>query len=220
MIPVTLPAPPPHYETRVRQPGMLFLAATPNPTSAEWNQHRFWQNIHQDLYRGHRGVCVYCASWTPHPRSRRGVDHTSIDHFVPKSKNRTLAYEWSNFRLVRSRLNNRKDNFEDVLDPCTLQPGWFHLDFTTFFLEPDATLPAEAKRQVAATIQRLLLNDDFSYVNERARVVYRYTAGKFSFADIQKLYPFIAFEMQARNFDVVYRPSVLAALAKRPSLAN
>ncbi len=219
MIPVTLPAPPAHYVTRVRQPGMLFLAATPNPTSAEWNQHRYWQNIHEDLYRWHKGVCVYCASWTPHPR-RRGVDHTSIDHFVPKSKNLPLAYEWSNFRMVRSKLNNRKDYFEDVLDPCTLQPGWFRLDFTTFFLEPDAALPAKAQSQVAATIQRLLLNGDSAYVNERARVIYRYTAGRITFADIQRLYPFIASEMQAKNFDVVYKPSVVTALAKRPWLAN
>jgi hypothetical protein len=219
MIPVVLPAPPAHYQTKVRQPGLAFLAVTPNPTSNEWNQHRYWQEIHQDLYRWHKGVCVYSASWTPHPR-HRGVDHTSIDHFVPKSKNRPLAYEWSNFRMVRSKLNNRKDNFEDVLDPCALQPGWFRLNFTTFFLEPATALPARAQRQVASTIQRLLLNGDPAYVNERARVIYRYAGGKMTFADIQKLYPFIAAEMQAQNFDVLFKPSVVTVLAKRPWLAN
>jgi hypothetical protein len=219
MIPVDLPAPPAHYQTRVRQPGLAFLAVTPNPTSDEWNQHRYWQHIHEDLYNWHKGVCVYCASWTPRPR-HRGVDHTSIDHFVPKSRNRLLAYEWSNFRLVRSKLNNRKDNFEDVLDPCALQLGWFRLNFTTFNLEPDAALPANARRQVAATIQRLLLNRDLGYVNERARVIYKYAAGKMTFADVQKLYPFIASEMTAKNFDVIVRPSVQSVLAKRPWMAD
>jgi len=57
-------------------------------------------------------------------------------------------------------------------------------------------------------------------VNERARVIYRYAAGKITFADLQKLYPFIASEMQAKNFDVVFKRSVMAVLAKRPSLAN
>jgi len=219
MIPVFLPIPSAHYQTKVRQPGLAFLAATPNPTSDEWSRHRYWQNIHRELYKWHRGVCVYCASWTPHPRQGR-IDHTSIDHFVPKSKNPPLAYEWSNFRMVRAKLNNRKDNFQDVLDPCTLQPGWFRLNFTTFFLEADAGLPMKDKRQVVATIQRLLLNGDSAYVNERARVIYRYAAGKITFAEIQRLYPFIASEMQAKNFDVVYKPIVVAALAKRPWLAN
>jgi hypothetical protein len=219
MIPITLPAPPAHYQTSVRQPGLTFLAATPNPTPKEWNKHRYWQNIHEDLYKWHRGVCVYSASWTPHPRHRR-VDHTSIDHFVPKSKNRPLAYEWTNFRMVRSKLNNRKDSFEDVLDPCTLQPGWFRLNFTTFFLEPNATLPARDQRQVVTTIQRLLLNGDPAYVNERARVIYRYSADKMTFADVQRLYPFIAVEMQAQDFDAVFKPFIVAAVAKRPSLAK
>jgi hypothetical protein len=219
MIPASLPAPPAHYQTRVRRPGLAFLAATPNPTSEEWSRHRYWQNIHQDLYSWHKGVCVYCASWTPHPR-QHGVDHTSIDHFVPKSKKPRLAYEWSNFRMVRAKLNNRKDNYEDVLDPCTLQPGWFRLNFVTFLLEADATLPARDKKEVAATIRRLLLNEDSAYVNERARVIYRYAAGNMTFADVQRLYPFIASEMQAKNFDSVFKPSVVEALAKRPWLGS
>jgi hypothetical protein len=217
MIPVSLPSPPAHYQSRVREPGLLFLAATPNPTSDEWGQHRYWQRIHGYLYNRHKGICVYCASWTPHPR-RRGVDHTSIDHFVPKSKDPALAYEWSNFRMVRAKLNNRKDSFEDVLDPCTLQPGWFRLNFTTFLLEADAALPARERMQVAATIQRLLLNGDPAYVNERARVVYRYAAGNMSFFDVEKFYPFIASEMLSTNFDLVFKPSIVAVLAKRPWL--
>ena len=219
MIPVQLPAPPAHYSTAVRQPGLKFLASTPKPTNPQWNKHRYWQNIHGDLYNWHNGVCVYCASWTPRPRGH-GVDHTSIDHFVPKSKNPPLAYEWSNFRLVRSKLNNRKDNFQDVLDPCTLQPGWFRLSFTTFFLEPDATLSPQDRTRVIATIQRLLLNADTDYVYERARVIYRYAAGKITFSDVQRLYPFIASEMQAKSFDTAFKPSFVAAVAKRPWLAN
>lgn len=219
MMPVSLPRPPTHYQARVRGSGLRFLGRTPNPTNEQWSKHRYWQNIHSDLYGWHKGVCVYCASWTPHPR-QHGVDHTSIDHFVPKSVNPRLAYEWSNFRMVRAKLNNRKDNFQDVIDPCTLQVGWFQLNFTSFFLEPDGGLPPAVRRRVVATIQRLLLNDDLDYVNERARVVYRYAAGNMTFADVQRLYPFIASEMQAKNFDVLLRPSIVAVLATRPWLGN
>lgn len=219
MIPVVAPPSPAYYSARVRRPGLAFLARTPRPTREQWDRHRFWQRIHRYLYNWHRGVCVYCASWTPHPRSG-GVDHTSIDHFVPKSRNRPLAYEWSNFRLVRSKLNNRKDNFEDVLDPYGLHPGWFRLDFATFLLEPDAALPPLDRDKVISTIGRLQLNLDQTYVNERARVAYRYAAGKLTFADVERLYPFIASEMLAKNFDVLLKPVFVAALAKRPWLAN
>lgn len=216
-MPVALPSPPAHYEAQVRRPGLAFLAATPRPTKIQWDKHRYWQKIHSYLYSQHKGVCVYCASWTPKPR-KGGVDHTSIDHYVPKSARPPLAYEWKNFRMVRSKLNSRKDNFQDVIDPCALRPGWFRLNFTSFFLEPDPGLPHAARQRVTATIQRLRLNDDPDYVNERARVVYRYAAGDISFPDVQRLYPFIASEMQARDFDAAIKPSVVAALARRPRL--
>jgi hypothetical protein len=220
MIPVSLPAPPARYQFEVRARGRIFLAGTPHPTSEQWNRHNYWQAIHMDLYVGHQGVCVYCASWTPRPSGQRLSDHTTIDHFVPKSRNEQLAYQWSNFRLVRSKLNRRKDIFEDVIDPCALQPGWFRIDFTTFLLKPDNNLPAEVQDRINATINRLQLNDDPDYVNERARVIFRYAAGLIAFLDVQRLYPFIASEMIAINFDVTLKPSFLAALAKRPSLVN
>jgi uncharacterized protein (TIGR02646 family) len=220
MIPVSLPAPPAHYWTEVRGRGLIFLAGTPHPTSDEWNRHRYWREIHEDLYQWHKGVCVYCASWTPRPSGQRGSDHTTIDHFVPKSRNEQLAYEWSNFRLVRSKLNHRKERFEDVIDPCALQPGWFRLNFTTFLLKPDDNLPQEAKDRVVATINRLQLNDDPAYVTERARVIFRYAAGEIVFLDVQRLYPFIASELIAVNFDLTLKPSFVEALAKRPSLLN
>jgi uncharacterized protein (TIGR02646 family) len=220
MIPVSLPDPPEHYRFEVRARGRIFLAGTPHPTSEEWNCHNYWREIHMDLYQWHQGVCVYCASWTPRPSRQRVSDHTTIDHFVPKNRNAQLAYEWSNFRLVRSKLNRRKDIFEDVIDPCALQSGWFRLNFTTFMLEPDVNISAEAQIRIATTISRLQLNDDPAYVTERARVVFQYAAGKIAFGDVQRLYPFIASEMIAKNFDAAIRPTVIAALARRPSLVN
>lgn len=219
MIRVSLPPPPPRYEAEVHRPGLAFLATTPNPTRNEWGMHRYWSNVHSDLYRWHKGVCSYCASWTPRTARRGGLDHTSIDHFVPKSRNTRLAYTWENFRLVRAKLNHRKADFQDVIDPLVIQNGWFQLSFTTFLIKSDSSLAPSIRTQVDSTIDRLELNRDRAYVNERARAVYKYSAGTLPFGELERLYPFIALEIQAQNFDSVMKSKVQAVLAKRPWLA-
>lgn len=213
MIRVQVPLPPPTYETQVRVPGQAFLTANPAPTRTDWQRHRYWRHIHSDLYEQVHGICSYCASFTPRRRSPASVDHTSIDHFVPKSRNSALAYEWANFRLCRARLNNRKADFDDVLDPYMIQDGWFRLSFMTFALSPNPTLPEERQREVRNSIARLELNSDDSYVNERARVIYSYADSKLSFAELTKRYPFIAAELASQDFDLVYLPHFKLVLA-------
>lgn len=123
-----------------------------------------------------------------------------------------LAYEWENFRLCRTRLNNRKRDFQDVLDPCTIHNGTFKLNFATFALFPSPTLSPADKQRVRDTIARLELNTDDAYVNERARAVYSYADGKLSIGEIIQLYPFIASEIIAENFDAVHLPAFQTAL--------
>src|SRR5438128_10978898 len=108
MIHVTMPAPPAHYVPDVQRPGEAFIRATPSPPAAQWSAHRYWQLIHDDLYNGLRGICSYCASWSP--RRSANDDHTSIDHYVPKNRVPRRAYAWTNFRLCRERLNHRKES--------------------------------------------------------------------------------------------------------------
>lgn len=214
MIRVQLPAAPVDYEAKVRNPGHAFLAANPHPTGDAWKAHRYWNRTHGYLYAQLRGICVYCSAYTPRRPSAKSVDHTSIDHYVPKSRgNHLQAYEWTNFRLCRARLNNRKADFEDVLDPCTIQGGWFQLNFTTFALLPDPALAAGLQQQVLDSIDRLRLNDDDAYVNERARAVYGYADKKLPFAELSRRYPFIACEMVAQDFDLAHLPRFRAALA-------
>jgi len=213
MISVPAPQPPGNYEADVRIPGTAFLAVHPHPSAEDWKGHRHWKAVHSYLYAEMHGICVYCASFTPRRSSRTSIDHTSIDHFVPKGRNPALAFEWTNFRLCRARLNNRKGDFEDVIDPYLIQNGWFRLNFTTFALYPDSNLPLQIQQQIANSISRLGLNDDDAYVNERARVIYRYADAKLPYADIQRRYPFIASEMQAQNFDAAILPRFQIALA-------
>ncbi|PMS25284.1 hypothetical protein C0Z19_10045 [Trinickia soli] len=125
---------------------------------------------------------------------------------MPKTKDPSLAYEWSNFRLCRAKLNHRKGEHDDVLDPYVLAEGWFRFNFTTFELYPDPDLSDDDKKKVNATIVRFELNEDDNLVQERLRAVYAYADGKLTREQLTRLYPLIASEMVAQDFDVKHLP--------------
>lgn len=206
MIRINLPSAPANYESEVKIPGEVFLRNNPNPTNRDWKNHRYWQKIHDYLYSEHSGTCLYCASWTPRRQQSGTIDHTSVDHFIPKSSNAQLAYEWSNFRMCRSRLNNYKANFQDVLDPCTVSDDWFHLDFTSFLIKPSPEVTNNnLKLNIINTIDRLRLNIDNDYVNERVHAVKQYSFDNLSLNLLQEKFPFIALQMSKQNFDQIYK---------------
>ena len=211
MIPVTPASEPNDFAGKVRNPGQRFLSSTPRPRSSDWGGHDYWRRATDDLLRAYGNICAYSGSWTfrnggsPRP----GLEDSSIDHFLPKSKYPDKAYEWSNYRLARTRLNNLKGNHEDVLDPFLLQERWFVLDFTTFLVQPNTNLANNDMHKVDATIVRLGLNAEQDYVQERIAVVAQYCHGRLKKFQLESKWPFIASEMTAQNFDVSIRPNLL-----------
>ena len=209
MIPVANAAEPPNFDANVRQPGLLFLARVPNPNGNQWNSHSYWGEALGDLHAGYNDVCAYCGSFTL--RAAGSVpDSSSVDHYVPKSVDPPNAYEWDNYRLCRARLNQRKDNHQDVLDPFTVLQGWFQLDFRTFLIRSSPALEPNDQQRVTATIARLQLNADSDYVDERLRVVRAYCLQMATFEDLRRRYPFIASEMTRQNFDAELLPTMAA----------
>ena len=138
------------------------------------------------------------------------IQDSSVDHFIPKSKSPSQAYDWDNFRLSRARLNNRKSNHDDVLDPFALPNGWFTIDFRSFLVVPNQDLPDPSKAEVRATIGRLELNSDNDYVQERIGVVRGYCLGNVTPGMLDAFWPFIAREMDAQDFDTVFLPTMQA----------
>lgn len=212
MIRVVHPAEPASFDLEVRSPGTSFLATTPTPINREWRLHGYWRRCHAQLHTGMMGICVYSGSFTPRVSGRGSDLSSSIDHFVPKSRNAALAYEWSNLRLCRTVLNHRKGDHLDVVDPVTLPGRWFILDLTTFRIEANTTLADPDRRAADATIRRLALNDDDALVAERARVVFQYALGHLPKNDLQGKYPFIDSELTAHEFDANHRPRFQALL--------
>lgn len=216
MIPITPVAEPVDFDRKVRLLGTQFLLTIPNPVGRQWNHKDYWRKALGDLISTYDGICAYCASWTKRGVTISTPQDSSVDHFVPKSVEPAQAYEWNNFRLCRSRLNTRKDNHQDVLDPFTLAPSWFKLDFHTFFLVPNPDLPNLDYKRVEATIDRLQLNADNDYVYERIGAIREYCLGNATIEQLFSMYPFIAAEMIVQNFDIDFLPSMRAYFVAHP----
>jgi hypothetical protein len=100
----------------------------------------------------------------------------------------------------------RKADHRDVLDPITITLGSFRLNFLTFLLVPNPALPSADSTRVVATIERLELNTDRDYVNERIAAIRQYCTGKVTLTQLGIRYPFIVAEMQNQKFDTNFLP--------------
>src|ERR1043166_5776503 len=149
MIRIQLFPPPAHFEAQVRRPGRDFLRRIPHPTHKDWQKHNYWSHVHDDLVRLYDGTCAYCASWMPTVISNPQM-RSSVDHFIPKSVSQPDAYEWTNLRICRRRMNQNKDE-QSILDPATIVNGWFQLDFDTFLIHPHRKLKARQQEAIDDT---------------------------------------------------------------------
>ena len=89
------------------------------------------------------------------------------------------------------------------------------LNFRTFHIRPAAGLNDDVHRAVKATIERLELNDN-DYVNERISVLREYSLGKITFAQLQARYPFIAYQVESQDFDLLHLPRLQTYFKRFP----
>lgn len=178
---------PPTFTAAVTGPGATWLAA--NPTKAPKEKlPAYWRAGSADLRAAYKGICAYFCCYV------RPVTGTgSADHFVAKSSDRARAYDWSNYRFACTRMNSRKRDASDVLDPFTLADGWFELYFPTMRVRPSATLTKAQAKEVRATIKRLKLNSH-ECVSERGDYWDDYQSHGLSATRLYQYAPLIALE--------------------------
>lgn len=174
---------PADFDAKVRQPGQADLA------SSEGELRPHWRRCAAQLREAYQGVCAYSSIYIPH-----GTGALSVDHLLPKSKRRELAYEWSNYRLACIRMNSRKNDLADVLDPFEVQDGWFALELSTLQVTPREGLPESLRQRVQSTIDRLDLNDD-EFIRARAGYSEAFQSGEVQFRYLQRHCPFLAKEL-------------------------
>lgn len=193
MIPILEKPEPQGFNHKVREPGLTFLKTNSRPKSVEWKNRDYWRRSLQDLYSSYEGICAYSAEWIPY---NTGV--ATVDHFVPKSVNPKLAYEWTNYRLSSLKLNSRKKDYQDILDPFTLEDETFVIDFPSLIVKPNSRLSDQQKNLVNATIKRLGLNNEAS-IKSRHRWIRGYANDDISLNFLDNNAPFIAFELRRQN---------------------
>ena len=158
MIPVAAQLEPAAFDAEVRQKGLAHLRkkgiplGQPLPPKAEIEP--YWRACLTDLHQAYGGVCAYLGIFF-----ERVMGGGSVDHFIAKSSNAGLAYEWSNYRLACSTMNSRKREYNDVLDPFSLVSDLFRLQLSTGHIYPNPSLQVVMMRSVEETIERLALDD-------------------------------------------------------------
>ena len=193
MIPVTAQAEPINFTEQVRIPGQKFLSKVAKPRTLQWRGKEYWQRILPDMRRAYKSICAYSGFWIPH-----STGNHSIDHFIPKSKQANLAYEWHNYRYVSARFNSRKGT-NTITDPFKLLSGWFILDFKSFLIKANPELSSNQKDKLWKTIKHLKLNDDEDLVIERQTWYLNYLNQEISFKHLKKMAPFIALEAERQD---------------------
>ena len=193
MIPVKASPEPISFQEGVRLPGKRFLAEVPHPTPSQWKSRAYWRKILPDMRKAYKGVCSYSSLWIPH-----STGNHSVDHFIPKSQEPYLAYEWNNYRYVSARFNSRK-GVHPITDPFQLLPDSFFLDFKSFFIRPNPSFQGAQKQLLLNTIKQLKLNDDDDLVCERQEWYLSYKDGHISFEHLSKKAPFIAYELNRQG---------------------
>ena len=151
----------------------------------------YWTEALDDLMTAYDCICAYsCFRIHPITGSR------SVDHMVAKSRAWNRVYEWTNYRLACARLNSRKSDFSDVLDPFKISDGWFELELVGFQVVPGKQLDDPRRTSVQNTIDRLGLND---FRRDRERDAENYWNGEVSLRVLTEESPFVARELRRQG---------------------
>lgn len=192
MLPV-VPAPEPaNFDDKVRQKGLAHLkdknidVTQPLPSGTKINN--YWVHCLDDLYTSYHGVCAYVAV-----HFERVTANGSVDHFAAKSARADLAYEWSNYRLSCGRMNSRKNNYDDVLDPFEVLAGDFHLELVSGRIYANPELQAERLARVKTTIVRLKL-DAPGCRALRVKHFDEYRTNDYTSSHLKRISPFVWYE--------------------------
>jgi uncharacterized protein (TIGR02646 family) len=197
MIPVTPQPPPAKFDEKVRQPGLAWLikkninltAHLPSNT----NPHPYWRECLDDLHKSYAGICAYLAMYIDPVTGA-----VTTDHFVAKSANAGLIYEWSNYRLACGKMNARKRAFDDVMDPFTLPADVFRLELVSGRIFVNPSITGDLVLEAEATIERLNL-DSSIYRSRRYAYYQEYLDDHHNLALLRKYSPFVYYEAQRQG---------------------
>ena len=178
---------PSNFDEKVRSPGLNFIEK--HPDCAPKDLKDLWRIARSDLQRSYKHICAYTC--------RRIVDG-SVDHFLPKSKCRKLAYDWSNYRLCCDATNRAKAAKVGLMDPFTIGLGWFAITFPQCDVVLGPDVPKGRRAEAQFTIKALDLNSE-NLLDARSDMAVAFRDKKVALDFMRAWYPFLAVEIQRQG---------------------
>lgn len=197
MIPVTPQAEPAEFNERVRKRGADLIDRRPDLEGKKFRKKacKIWTWALPELYQRYSKICAYSAEWMPH-------NSRSIDHFVSIFADKSLAFEWNNYRLAFPMLNESKGQ-QVVLDPFLVGHGWFQIDYPSLLMRSNPTLEKDLQDRIEDTITKLKLNE-FALHHRRIKFLRRYRDGE-SLTSLDKFAPFFVLELRRHGLADMFK---------------
>lgn len=213
MIHVEPAAEPEEFDARVRQPGGEALReligetpTKPRPVVIDGvpatrvddlppeKLPDLWTRALDDMLAGYGRICAYVAVYI-----ERVTGAATIDHWIPKSRDPHLAYEWSNYRLGCSKMNGRKSVRVDLVDPFEVRDGDFSLELVGFQVLPGVEPDHPRFAALTATIDAFKLND-YECCALRGEYFAAYRDGDIGLSYLETRAPFVAREVRRQGW--------------------
>jgi hypothetical protein len=168
------------FSGRVAQRGTAWLAA-----SETGRLPPYWQEFRHALADAFGSLCAYGAMYEP---------VGTVDHFVSVNEDRSKAYDWSNYRFASAWLNSSKQALRSsqLIDPFTVQDGWFEVQLPSMQLALTEHVPAEWRERGQFMLERMHLAHDERIVRQRREWFRMYQEGGLSLDELAKKAPLIA----------------------------
>ncbi len=173
---------PPDFDAKARQPGRHWLEQHPNAK----RPRDYWSAFKGPLAVGFSHLCAYSAMFEP---------VGTVDHFVSCDEDRSMAYEWSNYRYASGWINSSKQNAkaDQILDPFEVEDGWFRILLPSLQLVVDEeSIPPELVDRAKFVLKRLHLRDDERVLRQRREWYRMYRDGELTLEGLRKKAPLIA----------------------------
>jgi hypothetical protein len=210
VIPVALAPKPATFDAKVRQKGeaaMLELIGKGQPRRGRprspVTKRRdlippdqfppYWRDVLDEMHEAYEGRCAYLAMYI-----EKATGNPSVDHVIPRSRNWRQVYEWSNYRLAVALINSKKNDLEIVLDPVTIGPGLFALDFLSMEVVQGPAVKVSQRKGVQDTIDMLGLNLQ-DCIDQRSEYYLDYKSGDILLRWLERRAPFIAQELRRQG---------------------
>ena len=181
MIRFDRPREPADFHERARVPGTAWLDTNPDAK----RPRDYWTPFKNVLAEGFGQLCAYSVMYEP---------VGTVDHFVSWHEDRSLAYEWGNYRYCAGWINSSKKNAlaADLLDPFEVEEGWFEIHLPSLQLRVSDTVPNRFRERAEHVLMRLHLRNDERVMRQRSEWYSLYRNGDITLKGLETKAPLIA----------------------------